>query len=138
MTGNVLEGYVDTTNNWSAFENAWPKARDPIRIADVRVDHELYPSYVTTQTAREAYTNVLADVGANFPKPDVIDLHILKDVRAGTVEYIGTRGPTYRSKGRMVPPWGPRIFPGRSITLTTCRWTPIMMACPTTGKSPTA
>jgi hypothetical protein len=24
-------------------------------------------------------------------------------VRAGTVEYIGTRGPTYRSKGRMVP-----------------------------------
>jgi hypothetical protein len=103
MTGNVLEGYVDATNNWSAFENAWPEARDPVRIADVRVDHELYPAYVNTQTARAAYTNVLANVGANFPKQDVIDLHVIKDARDGTAEFIGTRGPTYRSKGGIVP-----------------------------------
>ncbi|HWC59600.1 MAG TPA: thrombospondin type 3 repeat-containing protein [Verrucomicrobiae bacterium] len=95
MTGNVLEGYVNETNNWSAFENGWPNARDPVDEKDVRVDHELYPSYVKTHTAREAYTNVLADVGANFPKSDVIDLHIIKDVRDGTAEFIGTRGPTY-------------------------------------------
>jgi hypothetical protein len=95
MTGNVLEGFVDDTNNWSAFENSRPNARDPISIAEVRVDHELYPSHVKTQTAREAYTNVLADVGANFPKSDVIDLHIIKDTRDGTAEYIGTKGPTY-------------------------------------------
>ena len=95
MTGNVLEGYVNETNNWAAFENAWPNARDHVDGASVRVDHELYPSYVKTHTAREAYTNVLADVGANFPKSDVIDLHIIKDVRDGTAEFIGTRGPTY-------------------------------------------
>ena len=57
----------------------------------MRVDHELYPSYVTTQTAREAFTNVLANVGANFPKQDVIDRHVIKEVRNGTAEYIGTR-----------------------------------------------
>jgi hypothetical protein len=89
MTGNVLEGYVDETNNWSAFQNG------PAVEKQVRVDHELYPSYVKTHTAREAYTNVLANVGANFPKSDVIDLHIINDVRDGTAEFIGTRGPTY-------------------------------------------
>ena len=55
----------------------------------------MYPSYVTTQSASEAFTNVLANVGANFPKSDVIDLHIIKDARDGTAEYTGTRGPTY-------------------------------------------
>ncbi len=95
MTGNVLEGFVNETNNWSAFENGWPNARDPIDEKTVRVDQELYPSYVKTHSARAAYTNVLENVGANFPKSDVIDLHILKDVRNGTAEFIGTRGPTY-------------------------------------------
>jgi hypothetical protein len=95
MDGNVLEGFVDEANNWSAFENAWPKARDPISVAEVRAEQELFPSYVKTHTAREAYTNVLADVGANFPRQDVVDLHILKDVRHGTAEFTGTRGPTY-------------------------------------------
>ena len=95
MIGNVMEGYVDETNNWSAFENAWPNARDPVSEASVRVDHELFPSYVKTHTAREAFTNVLENVGANFPKSDVIDLHIIKDTRDGTAEFIGTHGPTY-------------------------------------------
>ncbi|HXT12167.1 MAG TPA: thrombospondin type 3 repeat-containing protein [Candidatus Angelobacter sp.] len=89
MTGNVLEGYVNETNNWSAFYNG------PEVEKQVRVDHELYPSHVKTQSAREAYTNVLANVGANFPKQDAVDLHIIADVRNGTAEFIGTRGPTY-------------------------------------------
>jgi len=89
MTGNVLEGFVGETNNWGAFQNG------PRVEKEVRVVSELYPSYVKTQTAREAYTNVLANVGANFPKSDVIDLHVIKDVRDGTAEYTGTRGPTY-------------------------------------------
>lgn len=100
MTGNVLEGYVEATNNWDAFENAWPNARDPVSISDVRVDQPLYPSYVTTQPAREAFTNVLADVGANFPKQDVIDLHVIKDARDGTAEFEGTRASTYGQPNR--------------------------------------
>ncbi|HSY17370.1 MAG TPA: thrombospondin type 3 repeat-containing protein [Candidatus Acidoferrales bacterium] len=95
MDGNVMEGFVDETNNWAAFENAWPNSRDPVKIADVRVDHEIFPGYVKTQTAREAFTNVLENVGANFPKSDVVDLHIIADTRNGTAEFTGTRGPTY-------------------------------------------
>lgn len=97
MAGNIMEGFDYETNNWSAFENTWSGASNYVSEAEVRVDHELYPSYVTTQPAREAFTNVLENVGANFPKSDVIDLHILKDVRDGTVEYIGTRAATYDS-----------------------------------------
>ena len=89
MSGNVLEGFVDETNNWNAFANGAEVEKQ------VRVDSELFPSYVKTHTAREAYTNVLANVGANFPKSDVIDLHIIKDVRDGTAEFTGSRGPTY-------------------------------------------
>jgi len=89
MTGNVLEGFVDETNNWNGFANGAEVEKQ------VRVDSELFPSYVKTHTAREAYTNVLANVGANFPKSDVIDLHIIKDVRDGTAEFTGMRGPTY-------------------------------------------
>ena len=89
MTGNVLEGFVNETNNWSAFWNG-PKVEK-----QVRVDKELYPSYVATQTARAAFTNVLANVGANLPKQDAVDRHIIADVRDGTAEFIGTRGPTY-------------------------------------------
>lgn len=89
MTGNVLEGFVDESNNWKAFFNG------PRVEKQVRVDHELYPSYVKTQSAREAFTNVLNNVGANYPKQDAVDLHIIKDARDGTAEFIGTRGPTY-------------------------------------------
>jgi hypothetical protein len=89
MTGNVLEGFVDETNNWGAFANG------PAVEKQVRMDRELYPSYVKTQTAREAFTNVLANVGANFPKQDAVDLHIIADARNGTAEFTGTRGPTY-------------------------------------------
>lgn len=89
MTGNVLEGYVTESNNWSAFQNG------PDVEKQVRVDAEIFPSWVHTQSAREAYTNVLNDVGANLPRLDVVDRHLIADVRNGTAEFIGTRGPTY-------------------------------------------
>ncbi len=93
MVGNIMEGFDYEKDNWQAFSNGKDVEKQ------VRVDHELFPSYVTTQPAKEAYTSVLANVGANFPKSDVIDLHILGDVRDGTTKYIGTRGPTYVGKG---------------------------------------
>jgi len=89
MTGNVMEGFDYGADNWQAFENGTDVEKQ------VRVDQPLFPSYVTTQPAREAFTNVLADVGATYPKQDVIDQHIIADARNGTAEYMGTRGPTY-------------------------------------------
>ena len=93
MTGNVLEGYVNETNNWDAFDNGADYERQ------VRTNAPIFESYVKTQTAREAFTNVLADVGDNFPKSDVIDRRIIEEVRTGTVHYTGTKGPTYTGRG---------------------------------------
>jgi hypothetical protein len=89
MSGNVMEGFDYESDNWQAFQNG------PQVEQQVRVDHPLFPPYVTTQSAREAFTNVLANVGANFPRSDVIDRHLIGEVRAGTAHYTGTKGPTY-------------------------------------------
>ena len=41
---------------------------DSNQLAAVR-DMEVFPSYVTTHTARDAFKNVLSDVGCNRPVP---------------------------------------------------------------------
>jgi hypothetical protein len=89
MSGNILEGNDCETNNWKAFHNG------PAVEKLVRVDRPLFEPFVKTQTALEAFTNVLVDVGATFPKQDVIDRRIIGEVRTGTVHYTGTKGPTY-------------------------------------------
>jgi pectate lyase len=89
MSGNVMEGFGYDTDNWKAFQNG-------VEVAKlVRVEQPLFESFVTTQTAREAYTNVLADVGATFPKRDVIDSRLIEEVRTGTTHYQGTNGLAY-------------------------------------------
>ncbi|MFM2295199.1 MAG: hypothetical protein RLZZ350_1612, partial [Verrucomicrobiota bacterium] len=95
MDGNILEGFVGEKENWKAFENAWHDQdtnHNFITIADVRAEQPLFPAFVKTHTAREAYTNVLADVGATLPQQDVIDRRIIAEVRSGTTHYTGTRG----------------------------------------------
>lgn len=89
MSGNVLEGNDCETDNWKAFHNG--AAVEKL----VRADNPLFEPFVKTQSAREAFTNVLADVGATFPKQDVIDRRIIEEVRTGTTHYTGTKGPTY-------------------------------------------
>lgn len=89
MTGNILEGFVSEEENWNAFQNGSSVEKL------VRVDKPLFESFVATHTAREAFTNVLANVGANFPKQDVIDHRVIEEVRNGTVHYTGTKGPGY-------------------------------------------
>jgi hypothetical protein len=89
MRGNILEGNDCETDNWKAFHNG--SAVEKL----VRVDNPLFEPFVKTQTAREAFTNVLADVGATFPKQDAIDRRIIEEARTGTTHYTGTKGPTY-------------------------------------------
>jgi hypothetical protein len=93
MNGNILEGSVGENENWSAFQNGSEVEKR------VRVDQPVFESCVKTQGAREAFTNVLSDVGANFPRQDVIDRRIIGEVRQGTARYTGTKGPGYPGRG---------------------------------------
>ena len=89
MSGNILEGIDCDADNWKAFYNG------PNVEKQVRSDQPLFEPYVQTQSARDAFTNVLADVGATFPKQDAIDCRLVEEVRTGTTHYSGTKGPTY-------------------------------------------
>ena len=95
MTGNVMQGYSYITNNWMAgsFYNGLPLT------GLVTTNAEIFPSYVTTQTATNAYKMVLSDVGCNLPTEDLIDRRIIGEVLDGTTHYIGTNGPNYTING---------------------------------------
>ena len=94
MAGNVMEGFDFETDNWSAF-----KGSDEVQKL-VRADEPLFEPFVATQTAREAYARVLADVGATRPRQDVIDRRIIAEVRDGMTHYAGTRGPASDPPGK--------------------------------------
>src|SRR5205085_2650815 len=97
MAGNLMEGFDYEADNWKAFYNG------PALEKLVRVDKPLFDPCVTTHGAREVFTNVLANVGATYPRPDVIDRRLLEEVRSGTTHYTGAKGPTYDRPGPNFP-----------------------------------
>jgi hypothetical protein len=60
---------------------------------------EIYPSYVDTQTASNAYRAVLSDVGCNLPSQDLIDRRVIGEVLDGTTHYEGTNANPYVING---------------------------------------
>jgi hypothetical protein len=86
MTGNVIEGHPTVNaDNWTA---AVLDAQD---LPRVRSDAPLFESHVTTQSAREVYESVLADVGANLPKQDAVDARLVEDVRKRGSRFVGSK-----------------------------------------------
>ncbi|HSU53744.1 MAG TPA: Ig-like domain-containing protein, partial [Candidatus Dormibacteraeota bacterium] len=105
MVGNIMEGGNYQTNNWGpAFYN------DAATMNMVRTNSEIFPSFVTTQSATNALKFVLCDVGCNLPVPDVIDQRIIGEVLNGNTHYIGTNGPAYTING--YPQAGSPNYPG--------------------------
>ncbi|MBN2165160.1 MAG: T9SS type A sorting domain-containing protein [Marinilabiliaceae bacterium] len=80
--GNVMEGDVDkTTNNWNGVDGSAVGGIANIKstVEAVKLDGILedYSSY--TQSAIDAFSAVLSDVGATLPKRDAIDERIVKE-----------------------------------------------------------
>jgi hypothetical protein len=55
------------------------------------VEKPFFEPYVKTHSAEEAYTNVLANVGCNFPALDEHDQRVLAEVRSGTFKFKGSK-----------------------------------------------
>jgi hypothetical protein len=79
IAGNVLEGDAAiSADNWRGVEyggdtsEAANRAREPFPVAPV-----------TTQSAADAYTLVLRDVGATRPRRDAVDARIAREVETG-------------------------------------------------------
>jgi hypothetical protein len=80
LDGNFLYGSAaKTSNNWQAvtYENG-------IIEANVRTNTPFIVTPVTTESAWEAYSNVLETAGATLPARDSVDLRIVNDVISGT------------------------------------------------------
>jgi hypothetical protein len=60
-------------------------------VAQVRSNAPLFPISVTPLSADNAYSDVLADVGATKPKQDAIDARIIKEVKNGSYTYTGSK-----------------------------------------------
>lgn len=85
FAGNVMPGHFD--------ENSQDKGRTIQGKADYEtyVKTPFFPSYVTTQSAEEAYKNVLSDIGANQPVFDDHDIRIVNETLQGTYTYKGSK-----------------------------------------------
>jgi hypothetical protein len=91
ITGNFVDGDATVTaDNWRGVHKAYAalrvlRATEPFASAPVR-----------TQTAADAYSQVLAQVGATLPRRDLWDARVVEEVRTGTAHF----GKTYEGGGR--------------------------------------
>ena len=82
-SGNYIFGKPEwTADNWLAIR--YQKSGENLKEKEIRADQPLDTPHVTTQSALEAYEDVLADAGATLPSRDAVDLRIVRDVRNGT------------------------------------------------------
>lgn len=90
FAGNVMLGYFDETNQEAGRRSVVSNGVPPPAY-ETFVSAPFFPSYVETQSARDAYKRVLSDVGANAPIDDH-DIRVINETVMGTYTYTGT-GP---------------------------------------------
>jgi len=86
FVGNVMPGYYQTNQQAQAR-----RARGYVPTAySPWVDEPFFPSHATIHEVTNAYKIVLSDVGCNLPRPDDMDLRIIREVLDGTFTYRGS------------------------------------------------
>lgn len=91
FAGNVMPGHFGLTNQEAGRKATTERGGRLPTDYSPWVDKPFFESYVKTQTAEEAYDNVLANVGCNFPALDAHDQRIIAETRAGTAKYKGSK-----------------------------------------------
>jgi hypothetical protein len=91
FAGNVMPGRFGLTNQTAGRTATTERGGSLPTEYSPWSDTPFFESYVKTQTAEHAYTNVLADVGCNFPALDEHDTRIIAEVRAGSFKFKGSK-----------------------------------------------
>jgi hypothetical protein len=95
VADNMMEGHPQyDADNWKNGGVIFSDKLDPRTMPQVKLDKPFCEPYVTTQSAKEAYASVIADVGANYPKYDAIDARTVKDVINRSFTYKGSKTNT--------------------------------------------
>ncbi|MGD9200259.1 MAG: hypothetical protein PVI26_01745 [Chitinispirillia bacterium] len=90
LSGNVMPGHfgpdeVEKSYNLDGHNNR------TVPKSEFLSSEPFYPSYVETQTAEEAYVDVMSNVGCNVPMLDDTDKRIIKGVLDSTTSYVGSK-----------------------------------------------
>jgi hypothetical protein len=88
VEGNITEGLTGPEGPTGRLKGVKIRGRQD---APVTLPSPFFRPYVKTHSAKEAYENVLADVGCNVPKLDNHDKRVIQEVRQGTWTYKGSR-----------------------------------------------
>ncbi len=92
LDGNYVHGYpAVTADNWSAGVQRDGNAT-AAQVLAARQNTPFPFSPIRTQTAQEAYIDVLDSAGAILPKRDAVDTRVVSEVRSGVETYGGTYG----------------------------------------------
>jgi hypothetical protein len=86
VEGNIMEGQHGPEGPLPPFVGVVVYGTQP---EPTTVETPFFESYVTTQSAADAYTNVLADVGCNRPVLDDHDARVIRETRNKTFTYRG-------------------------------------------------
>jgi hypothetical protein len=87
---NIMEGHFGLTNQAAGrIATTERGGRLPTEYSPWS-DTPFFEPHVRTRTALEAYEDVLANVGCNFPVQDDHDRRVIAEVRAGTARYKGS------------------------------------------------
>lgn len=94
IEGNAMEGKKEyLPDNWNSGAINFSKVPEGTK-EKLRSPVELFPSYVTTTPTDRLLETVLADVGANIPHHDEVDLRAIHDVTHRSHTFSGSRGNT--------------------------------------------
>jgi hypothetical protein len=90
VAGNVMPGHFGADEQEQARVATTERGGRLPQDYSPWVDAPFFEPHVRTQTAEEAYADVLADVGCNFPALDPHDQRIIAETRAGTFTHRGS------------------------------------------------
>ena len=86
---NVMPGRFNETNQTAGRTAVGSNGGSVPTSYSPWVNAPFFESFVTTQSAAEAYARVLSDVGANQPL-DLHDMRVITETRTGTTTYVGS------------------------------------------------
>lgn len=89
--GNIMVGKFGLTNQAAGRTATTERGGNLPTEYSPWADAPFFDSHVQTHSAPESYTNVLADVGCNFPALDDHDARVIAEVRNGTAKFKGSK-----------------------------------------------
>lgn len=105
--GNIVEGYPEITkDNWAGGIQVQEQRNTDGYTANMKWDNPFpIENPFPIMTAQEAYNFVLENVGATFPKRDIVDQRVLEQVKTGKVYYAEGLNPDdfYQFEHRRLP-----------------------------------